>query len=271
MHTRLLLTLALLAAVPAAGLAKKKSSKALPPKFGGLIQPAAEGDADLRAGLITSELSGRDLEFLTSAIELGRLQSFLVKMAQEKTETPELRAIGGALVEIQAQENNFVARLAAAKGINLSASVTPPAQKRVADQLEVLSGPKLEKALIEHIVSAAQQSVEGYESALRSGDPDIKRLAEQMLPAAKSRLQFAAKASGRSVETGRPAFRTGEVPASAPKAPATPAPGSPPPKPPKPTPVPGGRPATPAPAPAASPSPSTPAPAAAATPPAKKT
>jgi predicted outer membrane protein len=215
----------LLAAVmiPVAALAKTKSTgggtstngKGLPPKFGGLIQPApapAEGDKGGN-GIISSELSGRDLEFLQNTIELGRLQSYLVETAKAKAATPEVQSLGGALAEIQSDENKYVARLAAGKGVVVPTPTAPaPAQKKAEAELGKLSGAKLEKALMEEIVSSAQKSVNQYETAMHSSDPDIKRLAEQMLPAAKSRLQFASKASGRSLDTSsKPSFRTGSA------------------------------------------------------------
>lgn len=212
-----LLLLTAAALLPAAALAKPKSSgssgKGLPPKFGGLIQPApaTDGTEPGTGGVISSELVGKDLEFLTHTIELGRVQSWLVQTAQEKAETPEVRALGGALAEIQADENRYVAKLASLKGVVIPSATEPaPEQKKLAAKMKPLSGPKLEKALVEEIVSAAEKSVAEYEAGRQSPDADIKRLAEQMLPAAKSRLQFASRASGRAQDTSaRPTFRTG--------------------------------------------------------------
>jgi hypothetical protein len=211
-----LLLLTAAALLPAAALAKTKSSsagKGLPPKFGGLIQaaPAVEGAEPAGGGVISSELSGKDLEFLTHTIELGRVQSWLVQTAQEKAETPEVRALGGALAEIQADENRYVAKLASLKGVVISSAKEASAeQKKLASKMKPLAGPKLEKALVEEIVNAADKSVAEYEAGRQSQDAEIKRLAEQMLPAAKSRLQFASRASGRAQDTSaRPTFRTG--------------------------------------------------------------
>jgi predicted outer membrane protein len=210
----LLLTAA--AFLPVAALAKTKSSssggKGLPPKFGGLIQPAPAVDGvGSTGGLINSEISGKDLEFLTNTIALGRVQSWLVQTAQEKAETPEVRALGGALAEIQADENRYVAKLASLKGVVIpSAQEVSPEQKALATKMKPLAGPKLEKALVEEIVNAAEKSVTEYEAGRQSQDAEIKRLAEQMLPAAKSRLQFASRAAGHAQDTStRPTFRTG--------------------------------------------------------------
>jgi predicted outer membrane protein len=250
MNTRTPILLAMAALLPLAGYAKSSSKKGggqgLPPKFGGLIQPAPEGAGESRTGLITSELAGRDLEFLMNMIELGRLQSWLVNLAQQRGETPEVKSIGGALLEIQGQENSFVEKLAASKGVAVGGGSVPgDPQKKLAAQFKPLSGPKLEKAVIDQIVTAAQESVSQYEAALRSQDAEIKRLAEQMLPAAKSRLQFASKASGRAQDTNvKPTFRTGTVDAPAAAGAGEPreagAPRNAPAKPPRPTPVPGG-------------------------------
>jgi predicted outer membrane protein len=228
MTTPRLLLLTAAALLPFTGAAATKSKegggKGLPPKFGGLIQPLPETPGEPHPGLITSELLGKDLEFLTNTIELGRVQSWLVKMAQEKAETPEVRSLGGALSEIQADENKFVAKLAAAKGVVVPSAGAPVGEeKKISATLTRLSGSKLEKALLEEIVAAAQKSVSQYEVGLKSSDADIKRLAEQMLPAAKGRLQFASKASGRAQDTSdKPNFRTGSTPA--PKTAATPPP-----------------------------------------------
>lgn len=204
------LCLALLADAGAAERqSKKPTSKAAAKSHMIQIPPPAkqEGEQVEQAALITTDLSGRDIQFLNAAIEAGMLQAFLGERARTKAATPEIKALGETLYSRQLNENRELARIASLKG--LIVSHTPPAQqKKIDEELRELSGPKFDKACLEHIATVNQQAVEAYEAGVQSKDGDLKGLAATMLPMAKQKLQIANQMAGRSTRTNTtPGFR----------------------------------------------------------------
>ncbi len=171
-------------------------------------RPPAPGDDAEQTPLISSEVGGRDLQFFHSAVDVGRLEGWLGDLAKNKAETDQIKAIGDALQSTQAESTRFLARLARGKGVDLPNSKTAPTQqKKIADQLGALKGPKFEKALMEQIVVAAQQSVAVYEGAMKSKDEQIRRFAEQMLPISKEKLTLAGRINGSAPSVSAPNFR----------------------------------------------------------------
>ena len=135
-----------------------------------------------------------------------------------------MRAVGDALEATQAQENAYLTRLAAKKGLTVASLTESPNQKKLSAELNASAGSNFDKAVMEKIITAAQGAVASYEGAAQSGDGEIKTLAERLLPVAKDKLLLANKISGKPDPSGKPAFRTG-APAPIAQGPsATPAP-----------------------------------------------
>ena len=171
---------------------------------------AAAADAGQKGAmaLITADIGGRDLQFLTNSIEHGRMLHYLCELAKDKAGTEQVKVIGGVLASAQDEENNKLARLAAMKGITAS-SDEPAGKKGVAAKLNKLSGPKLDKALMEEIIGASEKAVKTYEAAAKSQDEDIKAFVEQGLPLAKEKLLLVNKMGGNAPRGGNaPGFRT---------------------------------------------------------------
>jgi hypothetical protein len=89
--------------------------------------------------LITTEISGRDLQFLTQAMENGLVQLYLGELAREKAEAEQVKKVAELLSATQEEENKRLARLASLKGINLAAAQSS-AKKAVDERLGKLSG-----------------------------------------------------------------------------------------------------------------------------------
>ncbi len=157
--------------------------------------------------MFSSELGGRDLLFLTSALENGHLQLYLGELAKAKAGTQQVKSLGEVLASTQVDENSKLARLAGMKGITLSAPA-PASQKAISEKFAKLSGPKLDKALMEAIVSANERSVSTYEAAAQSNDREIKGFVDQALPLAKEKLALANKMTGNAPRKNqKPGFR----------------------------------------------------------------
>ncbi len=201
-------TIALLVSILAASVEAKPKQKT--PKLSP-VSPSESGDtgASPEGGLISSEISGKDLQFFTSAHDLGETQVWLGEQAA-KAESDEIKAVGGALKASQSDEDRLVAQVAAHKGVHLQAGNHPNAQvQQLTAQLAKLKGPKFDKAVIDQILAVNQQEVAAYEAATQSKDLEIKKLAEQLLPLAKEKLQLAEKMTGTAPRTNvTPTFRT---------------------------------------------------------------
>jgi putative membrane protein len=192
---------------------EKKTKGSLPSKSKMIVMPPATDPAvkgDGPSKLINSEMSGKDLQFFTSVVAAGRFQAYLVKLLETKAQSDQIQALGSALATTQDQENEQIARLAATKGWTVSTEPTA-AEKAFGAQLEKQGGSNFDKAVMDKVIAAVQQSVSAYEEAVQSTDQDIKSFAEQMLPLAKAKLQFTEKMTGAG-QAATQFFRTGAPP-----------------------------------------------------------
>jgi uncharacterized protein (DUF305 family) len=224
--------------------------------------PDAAPAADKQpAKLISSEMSGRDLEFFTKAIEAGREQAFFVDLLKTNASSDQIKKLADALTTAQNEENMHIAKLAAQKGWNVSLEPTA-AQKKAGKEIMKLSGSNFDKAAMDRVVAASAKAQVAYQDAAQSTDPQIKTFAGQMLPLAEEKRHLVEKMTGAGAQTANQLFRHGPAGEGTPVATpaATPATSG------KPTPSPSAK-ATPAPTVAAestppavkSPAPATPA------------
>lgn len=173
--------------------------KSVPDPYPAMIQippstePPAPSDSD-RPPLITTQLDGREIQFIYAANEIGRRQLALAKMAKSKAESEQVKAVAQTIEETQGQENQQVARLATMKGLEVK-DTEPTA---LVDELEALTGPKFEKTWIDRLVQANRDALAAYEAAAKVEDADIKMFAEKMLPLVKTKLSVANRLAGHS-------------------------------------------------------------------------
>ncbi len=213
--------LALSLAVAVSALAAEKASNkktpaTVPPTSKMISVPPADPNSQGNepGKLISSEMSGQDLQFFTSVVEAGRTQVFLIDLLKTKGQSERLKALSAALADAQAQENKQIARLAAAKGWPVSTEPTP-VQKAIGARLEKQAGPDFDKEVMDKVIAATQESVAAYEAAAKSADKDIKTFSEQMLPVAREKLELVERMTGAGKAASK-LLRTGEPPKVAP-------------------------------------------------------
>lgn len=211
------LALSLLAVIPAFAAEKPKTAKKKPgstPSTSKMIVIPPPTEPAIKDGeppkLISSEMSGQDLLFFTTVVDAGRVQALLVELLKNKAHSEQIKELAGMLALTQEKENIQVTRLAATKGWNVSAEPTA-AQKTVAVALEKQQGPDFDKAVMDKVVAASQQSVSAYESAGQSTDPEIKKFSEQILPLAKERLLLVQRMTGAG-KAANQLLRSGSTP-----------------------------------------------------------
>ena len=202
----------LISAVPAH--AKKKPSptpSSLPPTSPMHSVPGATPSDEEPGKLINSDMSGRDLEFLTAVVSTGRAQTYLIDLLHTRASSDEIKKLAENLGIAQEAENKRIVSLAGKKGWNLS--MAPTAElKKVGAELEKLQASNFDKAVMDKLVVSNVASLAALDGAAESTDPDIQTFATQMLPLAKEKGQVVEKMTGAGSETAAQLFRHSAAP-----------------------------------------------------------
>lgn len=151
--------------------------------------------ADVKKPLITSDLGGRELGFLTKANEHGVLMLYLAELAKTRSTAKPVQALGELLASTQSEENSRLIQLASGKGMSFKAE-TPATLKRLQTRIDSLTGEAFDKACVGEIVLLAKESVANYESGAKSKDAEIRAFAEQGLALATEKQKIAQKVAG---------------------------------------------------------------------------
>ncbi len=137
------------------------------------------------AGIISSDINGKDLDFVVNALDLGKALEYLTAEAA-KAANPGLRGVSGELAKTLAGNSAVVSTVAEMRGIHVPADL--PTQKRLAEKLGKLSGAKREKVLLDMFIEVDERMVATYESGRKSPDPTILKLSEQAFPQMQEHL-----------------------------------------------------------------------------------
>ena len=162
------------------------AEKPKPANIADAIAPTTlEGRSSKHQRLITSELNGRELHFISSALEVRNTLVYLGKRSSE-AKNPTLRNLG---IEIQ---ENLPAQTAVLTTLAEMRSVTIPEessrQQAIAKRIANMKGARFEKALLDALLDANHQLVATCEVGLRSTDKSVRQFAEQTLPYAQGTL-----------------------------------------------------------------------------------
>lgn len=160
-----------------------------------LAASALAQQSPLKKPLITSDLGGRELTFLTVANEQGVLMNYLADLARTKGESKSVQALGELLATTQALENSRLVQLASGKGLNFAAR-TPPAIKKLAAKLDALTGAAFDKACVAELAALAKDAVANYELGALSKDAEIKAFADEGIKLAQQKLGATSKVAG---------------------------------------------------------------------------
>ena len=208
-------TLLLSLALATSGLAATKKKKptatpsTLPPTSPMLVVPAPDSKDESQPGkLISSEMSGRDLEFFTKVSNAGRETAYFVDFLKKNASSDVIKKLADALMAAQSEENLHVTKLASQKGWNLSLEPTTD-EKKAAVEIAKLSGSKLDKAAMDRLVTASNQALGAYQEATQSTDTQIKTFAAQMIPLAEEKRHLVEKMTGAGAKAANQLFRHG--------------------------------------------------------------
>jgi len=170
-------------------------SKTLPTFTQLTLLLAAASAQELKQPLITSNLGGRELSFLTKANEHGVLMIYLADLLQTKSASKPVQALGELLASTQGEENSRLVQLASGKGTSFKAE-TPPSLKKLQTRVDSLTGAAFDKAAVGETVLLVKELIASYEAGAKSKDPEVQAFAEQGLQLAKDKLSIATKVAG---------------------------------------------------------------------------
>jgi hypothetical protein len=135
--------------------------------------------------LISSDLNGRELQFITSAVEARSVLVFLARHAAE-TQNPNLRALGEELQKNLPHQTAVLTTLAEMRKVPVPE--TSPRQQALEKKFTDAKGARLEKLLLDALLEANQELVTTCEIGQRSTDKSVQQFAEQTLPYAGGTL-----------------------------------------------------------------------------------
>ena len=145
-------SLALVAASSHAAERTRSKRESLLPPVQKPTEPATPGK------LYTTSLGGKDLRFLSEAIEHGLGQVFLANLAASHAQSDRVKALASVLSQTQREENSKLSRLAAMKDVALG-DRDAAAQEGFTRKFSQLPKEKFDDAWIEEVVALNQKAV----------------------------------------------------------------------------------------------------------------
>ena len=201
MKLHALLALALTLHTAAAAPKKPAPAKAVQAQPAVPATPATPGAVAKPSGLISSDMSGRDVSFIAQAIDLGKGLTFLAEQTA-KTTNPRLQSYGADLLKTLATQEAMLGSAAEMRGVK-TATESAEQQKYIA-KFANYQGAKLEKSLLDAFIELDQRIITAYEANAKSSDPIIAKFVADALPASREHLAIVQSMSGISPK--RPAL-----------------------------------------------------------------
>ncbi len=137
------------------------------------------------------KLSAADQKFMKQAAQGGQAEVELGQLAQQKAQSPDVKAFGQRMVNDHTKANDELKQVASQVGVTL------PSQPDAKDQaekarLEKMSGAQFDKAYMNYMVSDHKKDVADFQrEAAHATDPAVKNFAQTTLPTLQSHLQEA--------------------------------------------------------------------------------
>ena len=148
-------------------------------------------------------LSMADRTFITSAAEanLGEIET--AKMIEQKSKDPGVKDFAKRMVTDHTQASQSLATVAQMTGVTLPA--TPSAADRTReDELEKLSGAKLNKTYLRDELAGHKQVISDFESEIEHGQNEAaKNYAAQTLPTLQDHIRIAEDVAGKMGMSGK--------------------------------------------------------------------
>ena len=145
----------------------------------------------------TSMVNSTDETFIKQAAADGKGEVKVAGLAVKKADSAAVRAFAEMIVKDHTAANEELTKLAASKGVELSA-VIAPSNASTFQKLEKYSGADFDKEFLATMVSDHKKCVSSFETEAKDAkDGDLKAWAEKMLPALKTHLEKANELSSK--------------------------------------------------------------------------
>ena len=151
-----------------------------------------------------AELPGPDTQFLAKAIISGQSEVELSQVAAQKATQPQVKQFAERMVKDHQAVNDKLMNEAQRHKIKTTGTYgTPPLEpsehaQMTKDQLEALSGDKLDKAYMQHMIQDHVQAVSLFQDEAKNGkDNQLRDLASSALPTLQDHLKQAREIGGK--------------------------------------------------------------------------
>jgi putative membrane protein len=145
-----------------------------------------------------AELAGQDTQFLAKAIISGRGEVELSQIAAQKASQPQVKQFAERMVKDHTAVNDKLMNEAQRHKIETTGTYgTPPLEpnqkaQMTKEQLEGLSGDKLDKAYMQRMIQDHVQAVALFQDEAKNGkDRQLRDLASDTLPTLQDHLKQA--------------------------------------------------------------------------------
>ncbi len=149
----------------------------------------------------TQTLDKNDRKFLDEAATGNLAEVQMGALAQQRASSPDIKQFGERMITDHTKVNDQVKSLAQQKGVTLPTQVTSDEQKEI-EKLTGLTGPAFDKEYINRMVKMHEKDVSNFKSrSTKAKDPDVKNLANQVLPTLQQHLDLAKSLQGQLKST----------------------------------------------------------------------
>lgn len=137
-------------------------------------------------------LSQQEVHFLSQAAHAGHAEVEAGRLAQARAANPQVRAFAARMVQDHARGNAELAKLAAARRLELPQAPSRAQQSRLR-ALSTLSGEAFDRAYVDQMgVMAHETAISLYRlGAANAQDPEVKAFATRTLPTLTLHLDMA--------------------------------------------------------------------------------
>ena len=151
------------------------------------VLPPAAIPATTPSGVVTAA----DRDFLKSAAERDVAEMQIAKLAEQKSQDPEVKRFAREALDDNARADAKLRRLAEGKRVGVPAKVNARDQRGY-KQLEKLSGARFDREALSRMANQYRRAVSAFviEGAFTT-DPDIRSFVDEMLAALEENEQIA--------------------------------------------------------------------------------
>ncbi len=138
-----------------------------------------------------STLDAADAKFVKQEAAAGMAVVKLAGLGAQKAVRADVRAFAEGIVTDHTKANEELTKLAAIKGVELSAVIDPKHAENF-QKLEKTESADFDKEFLDQVTSGHKKCVGNFEETAKDAkDNDLKMWAQKMLPALKAHLEHA--------------------------------------------------------------------------------